>query len=104
MFARVVHRRATHKHKTMILPKDPIAVLCDIDDAWELNKELLQAGVPCLFEDEQRFRASYKGTNDIGLVWGSMRAINPLMIFNAHLAVPMPEFRAAFGLNPKPQL
>ena len=85
----------------MILPEHTTAVLCDIDEAWELNLELLEAGVYCLYDDEGAFKASYKGTNDIGLLWGYKKVISPLMNDVAHLAVPMPEFRAAFGLNPQ---
>jgi len=87
----------------MTLPNHPIAVLCDIDTAWELNKELLEAGVPCLFKKENSFRTSYKNTFDVGLIWGRVRVIFPLMKINADTVVSMPEFRAAFDLPIKPQ-
>jgi len=103
MFARGTHRRATHKHKTMILPQKPIAVLCDINEAWELKEELRQAGVPCLYGEERVFKASYKLVPFIGLLWMA-EVVCSLMKHNAALAVPMPEFRAAFGLPTQPQL
>jgi len=101
MFARGTHRRATHKHKTMILPKDPVAVLCDIDEACKLFKELREAGVPCLRKDEVDFREVFRGYPFIGILWGYSSVIGSLMKHNADLAVPMPEFRTAFGLNPQ---
>ena len=88
----------------MTLPEIEVAVLCDVDTAWKLKEELRASGVPCLFKDEQSFKASYKRTSDVGLLWGYSRAIIPLMSNNATLAVSMPEFRAAFDLTPKPQL
>jgi len=87
----------------MTLPIHPIAVLCDVDVAWELKEELREAGVLCLYKEEQRFKAAYKGTNDIGLVWCMAEFIISLPNHNAATKVSMPEFRAAFGLNPKPQ-
>jgi len=87
----------------MTLPNHPIAVICDVDTAWKLNKELLEAGVPCLFKEEQRFKAAYKGTNDIGLVWCMAGFIISLPNHNAATKVSMPEFRAAFGLPNRPQ-
>jgi len=88
----------------MILPKDPVAVLCDINEAWELNKELLEAGVPCVFDEEAHLREAFRVHSHIGILWGYSSLIGSLMKHNAALAVPMPEFRAAFALNPKPQL
>jgi len=85
----------------MIFPNPMVGVLCDIDDAWELNKELLQAGVPCLYDEEKSFKESYKSTSDIGLLWSNSRFIGLLMSPNADLAMSMPQFRTAFGLNPQ---
>jgi len=87
----------------MTLPKNVVAVRCDVDTAWKLNKELLEAGVPCLFEEEGNFKESYKGTNDIGLFWGYKKVIIPLITIDAHILVSMPEFRAAFELPIKPK-
>jgi len=78
-------------------------VLCGVDEAWGLNKELLEAGVPCLHDEEAFFKESYKLTSDIGLLWCHLRAIIPLMKINADTVVSMPEFRAAFGLPNRPQ-
>jgi len=103
MFARGTHRRATHKHKTMILPKDPIAVLCGIDEACKLFEELREAGVPCAYDEEVGLREVFRVHSRMGILWGYSSLLGSLMSHNAHLAVPMPEFRAAFGLNPKPQ-
>jgi len=104
MFARVAHRRATHKHKIMILPQKPIAALCSVDEAWKLNKELLQAGVPCVFDKEVDLREAFRVHSRIGIFWGYSSLLGSLMSHNAHLAVPMPKFRGAFGLPTKPQL
>ena len=87
----------------MILPNPPIGVLCDINEAWKLNLELLEAGVRCHSGQESRFKKGYKLTSHVGLLWCYSKGIAPLLPGYAHFAVSMPEFRTAFGLNPKPQ-
>jgi len=87
----------------MTLPENVVAVRCDVDTAWKLHKELLEAGVPCVFKRESSFRASYKITSDIGLVWCGARFIISLPNHNSATEVSMPEFRAAFNLPIKPK-
>jgi len=87
----------------MTLPKNVVAVICDVDTAWKLHKELLEAGAPCLTEEERVFKASYKAIFGIGILW-TEEVVCILMNHNAAaLAVPMPEFRAAFDLPNRPQ-
>jgi len=85
----------------MILPPHPIAVLCDIDEACKLFKELREAGIRCLSKEEVNFKEVFRDYSCIGLLWGSSEIIIPLMNRNAAALVPMPEFRAAFDLNPQ---
>ena len=80
-----------------------MGVLCNVDVAWELNLELAQSGVPCLSGIEAQFRGLFIRNLCIGLLWGSGKIICLLMSHNADLAVPMPEFRAAFDLPIKPK-
>ena len=87
----------------MTLPKNVVAVICDVDTAWKLEFELREAGAPCLVAEERVFKASYKAISGIGILW-TAEVVCLLMEPNSHLAVPMPEFRAAFDLPPKPQL
>jgi len=86
----------------MKLPENVVAVRCDVDTAWELKEELREAGVTCLFKEEQSFKAGYKAISGIGILWKA-GVVCLLMDCNAALAVPMPEFRAAFDLPNKPQ-
>jgi len=87
----------------MTFPIHPIAVLCDIDEACKLFKELREAGIRCLSKEEVNFREVFRDYSCIGLLWGSSEIIIPLMNRNAAAVVSMPEFRAAFGLPTKPQ-
>jgi len=82
----------------MTLPIHPIAVICDVDEAYRLTLEFREAGVLCLRKHEVHFRAVFREHSFIGIFWGRNKVITLLSKRHAHFAVPMPEFRTAFGL------
>jgi len=101
-FCFIISNFEHEKHKTMTLPENVVAVRCDVDTAWQLKEELRASGVPCMKDEELIFKGSYRLISCIGILW-TTELVCLLMKINAHSAVPMPEFRAAFDLTPNPQ-